>query len=100
MRAGDTVELVRGGIICSFKVLQVSDCRRGPAPQAQTLFEETAESITIRESTQEQRRLHPEPALTIEQGRPTKRQRRDLDNAKNSSQQGAGWNNCWSASLD
>ena len=98
VRAGDVVDILRTGIICSFKVLQVSD-QRGPAPQAQTLFEETAQSITARENTQEQRRLHPEPALTIGQGRPTKRQRRDLDSAKSPGQKG-DWNDRWSASID
>jgi hypothetical protein len=35
------------------------------------------------------------PALSIEQGRPTKRNRRDLEKAKQ-----VGWNDRWSASLD
>ena len=99
VRAGDMVDLLQGGMICTFKVLQVSD-QRGPAPQAQTLFEESAQSIQARENTQEQRRLHPEPALSIQQGRPTKRQRRDLENAKNSNQRNTGWDSRWSASLD
>ena len=98
VRAGDMVDILRAGIICSFKVMQVSD-QRGPAPQAQTLFEETQSSITARENIQEQRRLHPEPALTIAQGRPTKRQRRDLDSAKTGRQQN-DWNSRWSASID
>ena len=102
VRAGDMVDILRAGIICSFKVMQVSD-QRGPAPQAQMLFEETQSSITTRENIQEQRRLHPEPALTIAQGRPTKRQRRDLDSAKcggsNTSSSGS-WGSRWSASID
>ncbi len=44
---------------------------RGPAPVAQTLYEESAES----------RRLQPEPSAQI-QGRPTKRDRRRIDHLK------------------
>lgn len=100
VRVGDEVALQRVGMVCTFKVLMVSD-QRGSAPLAQTLYAETAESIATRERLQEERRLHPEPALTIAQGRPTKRQRRDLDQAKNSGQGGAdGWNGRWSASID
>ena len=36
-----------------------------------------------------------EPALSIEQGRPTKRDRRDLEGARRGE-----WDNRWSASLD
>jgi ribosome-associated heat shock protein Hsp15 len=39
--------------------------------------------------------LAREPALSIEQGRPTKRNRRDLEKV-----QQVGWNDRWSASLD
>ncbi|HEY0887740.1 MAG TPA: RNA-binding S4 domain-containing protein, partial [Ramlibacter sp.] len=46
------------------------------------------------EQAAERRRLAPEPALTIEQGRPTKRGRRELDDAQR------GWGDRWSASLD
>jgi len=67
---------------------------RGPAPVAQLLYEETAESIRARETASEQRKLSPEPALTIEHGRPTKRGRRDLDDAQR------GWGDRWSASVD
>ena len=64
---------------------------RGPAPVAQQLYEETPESIAAREQAAEQRRLAPEPALGITQGRPTKRDRRDL---------GKAWGDRWSASID
>jgi ribosome-associated heat shock protein Hsp15 len=50
---------------------------RGPAVAAQALYEETADSLAARERAAEQRRLAPEPAA--EQGRPTKRQRRDWE---------------------
>ena len=66
---------------------------RGPAPVAQALYEETAASVAARALAAEQRRLAPEPAAGIEQGRPTKRDRRDLDRAQ------VGWQR-WSASLD
>lgn len=62
---------------------------RRSAPQAQALYEETEASRLAREADAERRRLAPEPALAIEQGRPTKRERRDL----------ADWRR-WSASLD
>ena len=95
VHAGDRIDLVREGITCSIDVVQVSE-QRGPAMQAHTLYRETEQSIAAREAAQTQRRLHPEPALTIEQGRPTKRQRRDLDQAK---QGHTGWGDRWSASL-
>jgi ribosome-associated heat shock protein Hsp15 len=67
--------------------------QRGPAPVAQTLYEETAESLAARAAAAQARRLAPEPAQALTQGRPTKRDRRDLDQA------GGGWKR-WSASLD
>jgi ribosome-associated heat shock protein Hsp15 len=62
---------------------------RGPAPVAQALYEETAESVQARERAAAERRLGVEPAQAIEQGRPTKRDRRQL----------ADWQR-WSASID
>lgn len=52
---------------------------RGPAPVARLLYEETMESLERRELAQQQRRLAPEPAISIETGRPTKRDRRLLN---------------------
>ena len=93
VKAGDTVALRQGPVTRTVVVKGLSGVR-GPAPVAQQLYEETPESIKAREQAAERRRLAPEPALTIEQGRPTKRGRRELDDAQR------GWGDRWSASLD
>jgi ribosome-associated heat shock protein Hsp15 len=56
---------------------------------AQALYAETPESVAARLQAAEARRLGVEPADAIEQGRPTKRDRRQL----------ADWQR-WSASAD
>jgi ribosome-associated heat shock protein Hsp15 len=95
VKAGDTIELLRTGLITTLEVLQVSE-QRGAAPLAQALYAETAASITAREKAQEIRRFTHEPATAIAQGRPTKRDRRSLDEAKNTS---PSWNDRWSAEM-
>jgi ribosome-associated heat shock protein Hsp15 len=91
VKAGDVV-LVRTGVISRSVVVQAVSDKRGPAPQAALLFTETPESIAARAAAAEQRRLAPEPALSLAQGRPTKRERRDTDKARD-------WNERWSASI-
>jgi len=93
LKIGDKVSLRQSAAIRTVVVKGFSNVR-GPAPAAQQLYEETPESIQAREKAAEQRRLAPEPALSIEQGRPTKRGRRELDDARR------GWGDRWSASLD
>ncbi|HMC14158.1 MAG TPA: RNA-binding S4 domain-containing protein [Albitalea sp.] len=88
LRVGDKVELRQGNVIRTVAVLGLSETR-GPAPVAQALYQETPESIARREKEAEQRRLAAEPSQAIEQGRPTKRNRRKL----------ADWNR-WSVSVD
>jgi ribosome-associated heat shock protein Hsp15 len=88
MREGDIVELRQARSTRTFVVRAVSR-QRGPATQAQALYAETPESIARREAQAAERKLHQEPALAIEQGRPTKRDRRKL----------ADWDR-WSASAD
>ncbi|MBK1712585.1 RNA-binding S4 domain-containing protein [Rubrivivax gelatinosus] len=88
LHVGDRVALRQGSVERVVDVLVLGTVR-GPAPVAQTLYCETAESIAARERAAEARRLQPEPAASIEQGRPTKRDRRQL----------ADWNR-WSASVD
>jgi ribosome-associated heat shock protein Hsp15 len=95
VKAGDTIELLRTGLITTLEVLQVSE-QRGSAPLAQALYSETADSIAAREKAQDVRRFTHEPAAAISQGRPTKRDRRTLDEARGGS---PSWNDRWSAEV-
>lgn len=80
LRLGERIALRAGEIERVVIVRGLSD-QRGPAPVAQRLYEETAESVAAREAARERRRLFGEPAHEIE-GRPTKRDRRALDRAR------------------
>jgi ribosome-associated heat shock protein Hsp15 len=93
IRVGDRVEMLQAGVPRTV-VVQGLSLQRGPAPVAQALYAETPESLTQRERLAEQRRLVHEPAMSIEHGRPTKRDRRHLDQAQHQ------WDNRWSASID
>jgi ribosome-associated heat shock protein Hsp15 len=93
VKVGDIVSLRQGPFARTVVVKGLSGMR-GPAPVAQQLYEETPESVKARNDAAQQRRLAPEPALSIEQGRPTKRGRRELDEAQR------GWGDRWSASVD
>ena len=90
VKPGDRVRL-RQGLVEREVVVRGISAARGPAPVAQQLYEETPESVQSREAAAQQRRLAAEPAHAIEQGRPTKRDRRQMDKA---------WNDRWSAGLD
>jgi ribosome-associated heat shock protein Hsp15 len=88
LRVGDHVAMRQAGLERTVQVLGLSHVR-GSAPVAQALYEETLPSIAARLKAAEQRRQGTEPAMSIEQGRPTKRDRRQL----------ADWQR-WSASAD
>lgn len=88
LRVGDRIVLRQGPVERTVDLLGLSSVR-GPAPVAQALYAETPESVAARLQAAEARRLGTEPADAIEQGRPTKRNRRQL----------ADWQR-WSASAD
>ena len=91
LRVGDLLNLRQGAhgeFARELRVLGLSEVR-GPAPVAQLLYEETPQSIASREAAAKARPFVADPALAIEQGRPTKRNRREL----------AEWQR-WSASID
>jgi len=93
LHAGDTLVLRQDGGVMRTLVIRALSAQRGPAPVAQALYEETADSLAVRQQAAEARRLAPEPAHSIEQGRPTKRDRRDLVRSQ------VAWQR-WSASID
>ena len=90
VKEGDTVRLRQGAVERTVVVLGLSGVR-GPATAAQLLYEETPESIQARQKAAEMHRLAREPALSIEQGRPTKRDRRLIERA---------WDDRWGAGID
>ncbi len=90
VKVGDTLTIWQAKVPHTVVVQGISE-QRGPAPIAQQLYAETPDSIQQRAVVAENRRLSPEPALSLEHGRPTKRDRRDLDK---------GWNDRWSASIE
>lgn len=90
VKVGDTLTVRQGNITKTVQVKGIS-AARGPAPVAQLLYEETLESIALRAKLAEQNRMAAEPAHSIEHGRPTKRDRRQIEHA---------WDARWSASTD
>ena len=94
IKVGDSVLMRQGPVIRNVVVRSLSQ-QRGAAPVAQQLYEETPESVRQRELAAEQRRLTNEPAGSIAHGRPTKRDRRDMDKAQDKT-----WGKRWSASAD
>jgi ribosome-associated heat shock protein Hsp15 len=77
VRPGDVLKIRSGEVERTILVQALSD-RRGPAPVAQALYEETPESVRARVEAQARRALYVEPSDSIAQGRPTKRDRRQL----------------------
>ena len=88
LKPGDRLTLRQGPVERVVDVVALCHAR-GPATVAQTLYAETTDSVAARLRAAEQRRVAAEPAAAIEQGRPTKRDRRQL----------ADWQR-WSASID
>jgi ribosome-associated heat shock protein Hsp15 len=78
VRIGDVLEIDNGADQWQVDVMNLSDVR-GPATVARNLYEETELSVARRAALMEQRRLFREPTAQLK-GRPTKRDRRNLDN--------------------
>jgi ribosome-associated heat shock protein Hsp15 len=89
LRLGDRLEIRGAAGLTRTVDLRGLSAIRGPAPVAQTLYEETPESQEARRAAAERRQLGVEPALAQDHGRPTKRDRRQLGD----------WQR-WSASVD
>ena len=78
----DLIDIKMSHSAWTIRVRFISDVR-GSAGVAQTLYAETEQSMLAREAAREQQRLAPEPgARRI--GRPTKRDRRELDRVSGS----------------
>ena len=77
VRVGDTVQMRLGPYEHTVMVRGLSD-RRGPAPVARELYEETADSEAGRAKLREQLSLLPS-AFVPGSGRPTKKDRRTLN---------------------
>ena len=78
LQVGDEVRLRLGPYEHIVLVRAVSE-RRGPATVAATLYEETAASRAAREKLADQLRMAPAAFVYEEKGRPTKRDRRDIE---------------------
>jgi ribosome-associated heat shock protein Hsp15 len=77
-QVGDMVAVRLGPYEHVVRVKALSE-RRGPASVAMTLYEEAPESRAAREKLSEQLRMAPAAFVYEEKGRPTKRDRREID---------------------
>lgn len=76
VQVGDTLHIRRGQVEFEIVVIELND-RRGPAVKARTLYEETEESIELREHKAQERRLI-RGADSSPDKKPDKRDRRKI----------------------
>lgn len=82
LRVDDKIEITRPGSSPTVVVVRGVSDRRGPATQAQELYEETPESQAARERAHLMRKMAPPPPGAELGARPTKRDRRRYDDAR------------------
>ena len=80
VKTGDLLEIDNGSTEWEVVVHGLSD-KRGSASIAHTLYAETEQSAAKRQQQAEQRKVFREPSSLIK-GRPTKRDRRQLDKSQ------------------
>jgi len=78
LQVGDEIAIRLGPYEHVVSVRALS-ARRGPATVAATLYEETPESLAARTRLAEQLKMAPAALVYEEKGRPTKRDRRDIE---------------------
>jgi ribosome-associated heat shock protein Hsp15 len=76
VKTDDRLEISNSETRWEITVKGLSD-KRGPAPEARLLYEESEASISARETQRENRKLVIDPAADLH-GRPTKRNRRQI----------------------
>jgi len=77
IKVSDRLDIANSETRWEVSVKALSD-KRGPAPEARLLYEETPDSISAREAARESRQFVQDPAADLH-GRPTKRDRRQMD---------------------
>lgn len=77
VKVGDLLQVKNESGEFQVEVLMLSEMR-GPAPVARTLYRETAASQELRQKVAEERKAMPN-FETLREGRPSKRERRDID---------------------
>ena len=77
VKIGDRLDIFNGDTRWEVVVRALSE-KRGPASEARMLYEETPDSMAAREAEQMRRKFTVEPSADIH-GRPTKRDRRQID---------------------
>ncbi|MEE8062507.1 MAG: S4 domain-containing protein [Gemmatimonadales bacterium] len=80
IKRGDQIRIRQGAFEYQLEVRELSE-RRGSATVAATLYDETAESLAAREKLAFQLK-NVAPAAIRSQGRPSKKQRRDIEKWK------------------